>query len=95
MQAFLIKVEIVNSEVEYRDWALVRAETMGEAEALAQTQVDKDNAKSFTEEESKYWTYGESNAIVKLRGVEPIDDEEEQVLQKYGIAYFINEDEQL
>lgn len=89
---FLIKVEIIVGECEYRDWAIVGAENMAEAEKMAIAQVIIDNDGNEASEGLKYWIKKDRkdmNTIVKLKSVEPISHDDMLVLTKYGIAYNI------
>ncbi len=95
MQTFLTKVELQRfpstaCETLTREWGLIEAEDLGQAEAIAQIQVDKDNSGDWVAEEHKFWRKTGDVTIVKLRTTEPIDDDEAQTLQKYGMAYYIN-----
>jgi hypothetical protein len=86
---FLIKVEIINGNHEHREWGLVEANDMAEAEKIAQSQVEYDNQSREIDDNKRYWTYGDGELEVRLRSVEPITDEDAQVLKKHGIAYQI------
>lgn len=89
---FLIAVEIIDGEHEHRDWGIVRAENMGEAEKIVEDQLDKDNDENDISDEARYWTYGDGLTAVKLHAINPLTPNDAKVLQKLGIAYIINEE---
>lgn len=87
MNVYLIKVEITDSGREYREFGLVEADDYGEAERLAHEQVARDNSGNQAQ---AWWTIPADEVEVKLKGIEPIDDEDAEFLQIHGLAYFIN-----
>lgn len=87
---FLIAVEIVDGLHEHRDWGIVEAQNLGEAEKMATTQIDIDNDDSDSTDEAKYWLYGDGMMSVRLHTVHPLTENDAEVLQKLGIAYIIN-----
>lgn len=87
---FLIGVEIINGEREYRDWGVLKADNMGEAEKITNHQIKIENDDSGASDDLKYWTDPSGELGAKLHAIQPISDTEADVLQKYGIAYIIN-----
>lgn len=87
---FLAAVEINDGEHQHRDWGIVVAQNLGEAEKIVREQVDIDNDHSNLSDEVKYWSYVDSYAVVQLHTIQPLTDNDAKVLQKFGIAYIIN-----
>lgn len=87
MQTYLIKVEVRDGNHLYREFGLIEAMTYGHAEAAVNQQIKKDNDPKNND---KWWRSTDEDVEVRLKNIEPIEDDDADVLQAHGIAYFID-----
>lgn len=76
---FLVKVEIRDGEMEYREAITIRADTLDEAEKIAKKNLKKE------------FSYGKGDyRILTISSIQEIYGKEAQILSNFGLSYVVN-----
>ena len=86
MKYFLAKFTIYDGTYEHGDQFLVKAKSQNDAHKIAvQEEHDTESGNSGT-----FWNYGDGLTASRLQSLEEIEKSDVEVLNRLGVAYFVN-----